>query len=82
MSPRKSPRKAGKRPDAAARARPAAHSTPPAPGGGHRPVQDGDASECAPATSPYRLRPASAPRVGRSRDTDPAPFDDPCNYLG
>ena len=77
-----SPRKAGKPADAATLARPAAHSTPPTPGGDYGPVQDGDAGERAPATNPHRPRPASAPRVGRSRDTDPASFDDPCNYLG
>jgi hypothetical protein len=77
-----SPRKAGKPADAAALARPAAHSIPATSGGDHAPVQDGDASGRALATSPYRLRPANAPRVGRSRNTDPAPFDDPCNYLG
>lgn len=77
-----SPRKAGKPADAATLARPAAHSTPPTPGGDPAPVQDGDASERAPATNPHRPRPASPPRVGRSRNTDPAPLDDPCNYLG
>jgi hypothetical protein len=76
------PRKAGKPADAATLARTAAHSTSAIPGKDHWPVQEGDASECAPATNPHRLRPARAPRVGRSRDTDPAPFDDPCNYLG
>jgi hypothetical protein len=76
-----SPRKAGKPTDAATLARSAAH-TPPTPGGDCAPVQEGDAGERAPATNPHRPRPASAPRVGRSRDTDPAPFDDPSNYLG
>ena len=77
-----SPRKPGEPTDAATVRRPAAHSTPPTMGGHHGPVQDGDASERATPTSPHRPRPASAPRVGRSRETDPAPFDDPCNYLG
>jgi hypothetical protein len=77
-----SPRKAGKPTDAATLARSAAHNAPPTSRGDHAPVQDGDPSERAPATDPHRPRPASAPRVGRSRDTDPAPFDDPCNYLG
>jgi hypothetical protein len=77
-----SPRKAGKPTDAATRARFAAHSTPPTPGGDPVPVQDCDGRERALATNLHSPRPASAPRVGRSRHTDPAPFDDPCNYLG
>jgi hypothetical protein len=77
-----SPRKAGEPTDAATLARPAVHSTPPTSGGHHAPVRDGDASERATATNPHRPRPASPPRVGRSHNTDPHPFDDPCNYLG
>ena len=77
-----SPRKAGKPTDAATVARPAAHSAPPTPGGDHGPVRDGDASDRHPATNPHGPRSASPPGVGRSCDTDPAPFDDPCNYLG
>jgi hypothetical protein len=77
-----SPRKAGKLTDAATLARPAAYGTPPTPGGVHPPVQDGGTSERAPAMNPHRPRPAGPPRVGRTRSTDPPPFDDPCNYLG
>ena len=76
-----SPRKAGKPTDAATLARRAAHS-PPTPGGDHAPVQDGDGSELAPVTNPHGPRSDSPPGVGRPRNTDPAPFDDPCNYLG
>jgi hypothetical protein len=77
-----SPRKAGKPTDGATLARSAAHSTPPTSGGDPAPVQDGDAGERALATNPHRPRPASPLRVGRSRDTDTHPFDDPSNYLG
>ncbi|HEY5249191.1 MAG TPA: hypothetical protein VIJ15_12170 [Dermatophilaceae bacterium] len=77
-----SSRKADKPTDAATLARPAAHSTPPTPGGDHAQVQDGDASGHAAATNPHGPRSASAPRAGRRRNTDPAPFDDPSNYLG
>jgi hypothetical protein len=77
-----SPTKAGETTDAATLARHGAHSTPPTLGGHHAPVQDGDASERVTATSPHTPRPASPPHVGRSRKADPAPFDDPCNYLG
>jgi len=76
-----STRKAGK-PAAAALARPAAHNIPPTPGVDHAPVQEGDVSERAPAANLHRPRPASSPRVGQSRSTDPSPFDDPSNYLG
>jgi hypothetical protein len=77
-----SPRKAGKPTDADTLARPAAHSTPRTPGGVHAPTQDGDGSEPTRSTNPHRPRPAGAPRASRSRDADPALFDDPCNYLG
>jgi hypothetical protein len=77
-----SPRKAGKPTDAATLRRCAAHRTPATPGGDLAQLQQGDGSKRAPATNPPRPRPASAPRVGRSRDTDPPPFDDPSNYLG
>jgi hypothetical protein len=77
-----SPRKAGKPTDATTFSRPAAHSVSPSPGGDSSMVQDGDAGERASATSPHRLRPASPPRAGQSRKTDPPPFDDPSNYLG
>lgn len=77
-----SPRKAGKPSDAATIGRRAARRTPTTPGGDPTPVQKGDAGEHAPATDPHRPRPASPPRVVRSRKTDPPPFDDPSNYLG
>jgi hypothetical protein len=78
-----SPRKAGKPTDAATLARTAAHSIPPPTAGGdYAAVQDGETSQRAPATNPHRPRPASGPRVSRSRNTDPPPFDDPSNYLG
>jgi hypothetical protein len=77
-----SPRKAGKPKDAATLARPLVHSTPPVPGGDPGPVQDGGTSQSAPTTSSRRTRPAGAPRVGRPRNSVPAPFDDPSNYLG
>jgi hypothetical protein len=77
-----SPRKAGKPTDAATLGRRAAHRTPATPGEDAAPLQQGNRSEHAPATNPPRPRPASAPRAGRSRETDPPPFDDPCNYLG
>jgi len=77
-----SPRKAGKPKDAATLARPPAHSTSPVPGGDPGPVQDGGTSQSARTTSSHRTRLAGAPRVGRPRNSVPAPFDDPCNYLG
>ena len=77
-----STRKEGKPTAAAALARPAAHNIPPTPGVDHAPVQEGDVSERAPAANLHRPRPASSPRVGQSRSTDPSPFDDPSNYLG
>ena len=76
-----SPRKAGKPTDAATHARGAAHS-PPTPGGDHARVQDGDGSDDARATHPHGPRSGRPPGVGRSRNTDPAPFDDSSNYLG
>jgi hypothetical protein len=77
-----SPRKAGKPTDAATLGRRAAHRTPTTPGGDLAQLQKSDGSERATATNPPRPRPAKVPRVGRSRDTDPPPFDDPSNYLG
>jgi hypothetical protein len=77
-----SPRNAGKPTDAAILASPPAHSSPTTPGAELTLLQDGNASGRTPATNLHRLRPASPPRVGLSRSTDPLPFDDPCNYLG
>jgi len=77
-----SPRKAGKPTDAVTRERRATHLTPATPGGDGAQLQRGNGSERGPATSLPRPRPASAQRAGRSRETDPPPFDDPCNYLG
>jgi hypothetical protein len=80
--PHMSPRKAGKPTKAATLGRRAAHRTPATPGGDAAQLQKGHGSERAAATAPPRPRAASAPRVGRSRDSDPPPFDDPSNYLG
>jgi hypothetical protein len=77
-----SPKKANKPTDAATLGRRAAHRTPTTPGGNLPQVQKGDGSERAPATKPPRPRGAIEPRVGRSRNTDLPPFDDPSNYLG
>jgi len=77
-----SPRNAGKPTDAATLASPPAHCSPTTPGTEHALLQDGNASGRPPATNLHGLRPASPPRLGLSRTTDPPPFDDPCNYLG
>jgi hypothetical protein len=77
-----SPKKASKPTDAATLGRRAAHRTPTTPGGNRPQAQKGDGSERAAATQPPRPRGASAPGVGRSRKTNPPPFDDPANYLG
>ena len=77
-----SPKKASKPTDVATRGRGAAHRTAATPGGNRAQLQKADESEHAAATKPPRPRMASAPRVGKSRDAAPPPFDDPANYLG
>jgi len=77
-----SPTKAGKPTDAATLARPAVHSAAPTPGEERTWVQDGSAGQGIAATSPHGPRRTSPPRVGRSQNSEPPPFDDPCIYLG